>query len=190
MTSSATTHSGKTTSSQRSYHMNTKCTEADGHTEPLPAFSSLLVDLGIFFSDVSDLVDFLSSVLWPLTSPWPLSSVPGVVALCRSGEGGYWPGEQGDWARLLFDLTLNTNTTTSGHLDSNPGEVCRCYLCVCVLYRLGVAGPLLLALKEELRAGVFGDSPCKSHSQIITHIMNKESTMKTSCLYHLFHVQR
>lgn len=109
-----------------------KMSEADGHTVPLPAFSSLLVDLGIFFSDVSDLVDFLSSVLWPLTSPWPLSSVPGVVALCRSGEGGYWPGEQGDWARLLFDLTLNTNTATSGHLDSNPSEVCRCYLCVCV----------------------------------------------------------
>lgn len=56
--------------------------------------------------------------------------MPGVVALCRSGEGGYWPGEQGDWARLLFDLT-----------------------------RFGVAGPLLLALKEELRAGVFGVSP-------------------------------
>lgn len=57
--------------------------------------------------------------------------MPGVVAaLCRSGEGGYWPGEQGDWARLLLDLT-----------------------------RFGVAGPLLLALKDELRAGVFGNSP-------------------------------
>lgn len=53
-----------------------------------------------------------------------------MVALCRSGEGGYWPGEQGDWARLLLDdLTL------------------------------GVAGPLLLALKEALRAGAFALSP-------------------------------
>lgn len=50
-----------------------------------------------------------------------------MVALCRSGEGGYWPGEQGDWARLLLDD----------------------------LTRLGVAEPLLLALKEALRTGAF-----------------------------------
>lgn len=39
-------------------------------------------------------------------------------------------------------------------------SLCVC-VCVCV-YRLGVAGALLLALKDELLIGVFGVSPCES----------------------------
>lgn len=75
--------------------------------------SSLLVDLGIF----SLFVVFLSRVLEfllssPLSSPSSLLllSAPGVTALCLIGELGYWPGEHGDWIRLLHDLDLNYST--------------------------------------------------------------------------------